>query len=101
MLQKMHTVHLYNSDQIKVLIFTLSIKEGISFLETNNFIAIEPYWNYAIFEQIIARGIRLNSHKQGNKTNINLYFLVGVEMEDDTKVKKWLKSAQNIFNNVG
>jgi hypothetical protein len=99
MVKKLQTVHKYNTNEIKVLIFTLSIKEGISFMETNNFIAIDPYWNYAIFEQMIARGIRLNSHKQGNKTNINLYFLVGVEMEDDTKVKKWLKSAQNIFNN--
>ena len=97
MLQKMHTVHLYNSDQIKVLIFTLSIKEGISFLETNNFIAIEPYWNYAIFEQILARGIRLNSHKLGKNTNINLYFLIGMDSLD-VDTKRWVKNAKSIFD---
>ena len=98
MIKKLQIVHKYNTNEIKILIFTLSIKEGISFMESNNFIAMDPYWNYAIFEQIIARGIRLNSHKLGNKTNINLYFLVGVDYEDK-KVEHWLKVAQRIFNN--
>ena len=98
MIKKLEIVHMYNTNQIKILIFTLSIKEGISFLETNNFIAIDPYWNYAIFEQILARGIRLNSHKLGSKTNINLYFLVGIP-EESKETEEWFKTSASIFNN--
>ena len=40
--KKMDVKNDYNNDKIKVLIFTLSIKEGISFKETKNFILLEP-----------------------------------------------------------
>ena len=65
--KKMDVKNDYNNDKISILIFTLSIKEGISFKETKNFILMEAYWNYAIFEQEMARAIRLDSHKKGKK----------------------------------
>lgn len=95
--EKLNVVKDYNEDKIKILIFTLSIKEGISFKETDNIIVLQPYWNYAIMEQILARGIRLNSHKQGSKSIINLYFLVGIEKENYNK--KWFDIANKIMNN--
>jgi len=62
MIEKMKIVDDFNNGNFKVLLFTLAIKEGISFKEVNFFIVYQPYWNYAIMEQVIARVIRTNSH---------------------------------------
>lgn len=88
----------YNNDEINVLFFTLSIKEGISFKETNNVIINEPYWNYAILEQIIARALRLDSHKKGYKSIVNIHFLVGVKGDENIREKAWFNEATNIMN---
>jgi hypothetical protein len=96
--QKLNIVKKYNEDIVKVLLFTLSIKEGISFKETNNIIIIQPYWNYAIMEQVLARGIRLNSHKLGQKSTVNLYFLIGT-IDDSENNVKWFDEAEKIMNN--
>lgn len=98
MTEKQEIVSKYNNGDIKVLIFTLAIKEGISFKETNNFIMTQPYWNYAITEQIIARGIRADSHKKGNKSVVNVYLLCAVS-SISPKVKEYAKFYQNIMNN--
>lgn len=111
---KMALVKKYNDNEINVLIFTLAIKEGISFTETKNIIMIQPYWNWAIMEQIIARGIRLTSHKDGDKSTVNIYMLVGIEGKalgynkkgilekdlniDKTPIKKWIDMMNKIFN---
>jgi superfamily II DNA or RNA helicase len=97
MVQKLNVVKQYNDGEINILIFTLSIKEGISFRETDNIIIFQPYWNYAIMEQILARGIRLTSHKYQNKATINLYFLVTVKSMSHTK--NWFQKADQIMNN--
>ena len=98
--KKLMIVNDYNTSKITVLFFTLSIKEGISFKETNNIIVNEPYWNYAIMEQIIARGIRLDSHVKGSKSTIHLYMLVA-QSSDNAKsdlFKNFIKEADNIMN---
>ena len=90
----------YNTDEINVLFFTLSIKEGISFKETNNVIINEPYWNYAILEQIIARALRLDSHKKGKKSVVNIHFLVGVKEDDEyDDYINWFNEADRVMNN--
>jgi superfamily II DNA or RNA helicase len=96
--QKLNLVKKYNENVVKVLLFTLSIKEGISFKETNNIIIIQPYWNYAIMEQVLARGIRLNSHKLGQKSTVNLYFLIGVKDNSNENIK-WIADAEQVMNN--
>jgi len=96
--EKMKIVEKYNNNKIKILIFTLAIKEGISFKETNNFILTQPYWNYAITEQIIARALRADSHKAGNKSLVNIYMLAGLDNNDE-KTKKFIKYADEIMNN--
>jgi hypothetical protein len=83
--EKQAGISLYNKDKIQLLVFSKAIKEGISFKETNNFIFIQPYWNYAISEQIIARAVRLDSHKQKQKSLVNIYCLIGVNPEDMKK----------------
>lgn len=97
--QKLDLVKDYNDNKINVMVFTLAIKEGISFSETNNIIMFQPYWNYAISEQILARGIRLFSHALQNKALINLYFLVAIHDSAEKASKNWFKRADEIMNN--
>jgi superfamily II DNA or RNA helicase len=96
--EKLNIVSQYNNGEIDVLIFTLSIKEGISFKLTNNIIVFEPYWNYAILEQVLARGIRANSHPNGQKSTIHIYFLVAVNPRIEN-VDKWFNEANKAMNN--
>jgi len=96
--KKLEQVNKYNSGQLNILIFTLSIKEGISFLETDNIIIEQPYWNWSIMAQVIARGIRLNSHKKGYKSIINVNLLVGVNDDKDKNIIRWINNANNIMN---
>lgn len=100
---KLDLVSQYNNNKINILIFTLSIKEGISFSETNNMIITQPYWNYSILEQVIARGIRLTSHKQGSKSTINIYLLAAVstnkEFNEGQRISYFDKLLNDIFNN--
>ena len=97
-IEKVKVVSQYNTGEINVLIFTLSIKEGISFKETNNIIIIEPYWNYAIMEQIIARGIRANSHAKGQGSTIYIYFLIATVPNSHSATKKWFHISKKIMN---
>lgn len=93
--QKMNIVQKYNKGDLKVLLFTLSIKEGISFSETNNIILFQPYWNYSIIEQVIARGIRLTSHAKGQDSIVNVWNLIVANKKND----EWINKAENIMNN--
>lgn len=113
--EKLDIVNKYNSGEINIITFSLAIKEGISFLETKNMICIEPYWNYAIFEQVLGRGVRASSHKEGNKSTVNFYFLVATiknsitdkwfdiankTMNDNIKTLKFVKDEKNIKNRL-
>ena len=97
--EKLDLVSQYNNRELDILIFTLAIKEGISFKETNNVIVIEPYWNYAIMEQIIARAVRATSHAKGQKSTVEVYFLVATATETDVDNDKWIDSADKAMNN--
>lgn len=94
--EKLNVVRMYNTGEINILIFTLSIKEGISFKLTNNIFIIEPYWNMAILEQVIARGVRLNSHPLGYKSTVNV--ILPVVCPDNSETTKWLKNANECMN---
>ncbi len=98
MTNKLKIVNLYNNGLLNILIFTLSIKEGISFLESDNIIITQPYWNWSIMAQVVARGIRLTSHKKGYKSKINIKFLIGVK-EINNEINKWITDSNKIMNN--
>jgi len=97
---KKRKVSEYNEGKINVLLFSLAIKEGISFAETENFIVGSPYWNWAITEQIIARGIRLTSHKKGSKSIIKIFFLLsGLDSKPTTAETAFKKVVEEVLNN--
>jgi superfamily II DNA or RNA helicase len=106
--KKQEVIDKYNNGKINLIIFSLAIKEGISFKETNNFIVFTPYWNYAITEQVIARAIRLDSHKMGDKSKVNVYFPIMNSLyktqtpeEANKIVQPFINKANDIMNNIG
>lgn len=106
--KKQEVIDKYNTDKIKLIIFSLAIKEGISFKETNNFIVFTPYWNYAITEQVIARAIRLDSHKMGNKSKVDVYLpimnsLLKSQTPQDaiSLTKPFIDKANEVMNKIG
>lgn len=48
---------------IKAILGTTSIMEGITFKNVRNVHIINPWWNESRIQQVMARAIRLNSHK--------------------------------------
>lgn len=52
----------YNADKLDLLIVTKAGGEGIDLKGTRNIFVLEPVWNPASLDQIIGRGIRLDSH---------------------------------------
>ena len=53
----------YNGSQIKIILGSPAIKEGVTLLRVKYVHVLEPYWNMSRYEQIIGRAIRFCSHK--------------------------------------
>lgn len=96
--EKLEKVNKYNNYEVDLLIFSIAIKEGISFKETDEFYFCNLYFNYPIMEQILARGIRVNSHKKGKDAILKIFILLGVDNEDIEKHKKQLEYIESAFN---
>lgn len=56
-------VRLYNQGKINVLFLTKAAGEGLDLKGTDAIIIMEPNWNENSIEQVIARAIRFQSHK--------------------------------------
>ena len=57
----------YDGSQIKIILGSPSIKEGVSLLRVSQVHIMEPYWNMSRIKQIIGRAIRFCSHKDLKK----------------------------------
>ena len=53
----------YNGSQIKIILGSPAIKEGVTLLRVKYVHVLEPYWNMSRYEQVIGRAIRFCSHK--------------------------------------
>jgi hypothetical protein len=64
-----------DGSQIKVILGSPSIKEGVSLLRVKAVHILEPYWNVSRLEQIMGRAIRFCSHKDLKKEEriVNIY----------------------------
>lgn len=60
--ERARIVKKYNEDKIQVLLISRAGSEGLDLKGTMNEILLEPSWNEAQEEQVIGRGVRLNSH---------------------------------------
>jgi len=60
--QQALTIKNYNDGSVKLLLLHPEITEGISLKGTRQFHMLEPVLNSTIFNQIVARGVRYQSH---------------------------------------
>jgi superfamily II DNA or RNA helicase len=72
-----------DGSNIKIMLGSPSIKEGISLLRIEQIHILEPYWNLSRIDQIIGRGIRFCSHKDmpKNKRKVNVYLYLATHPE--------------------
>lgn len=62
-------------ENIKIIIGSEVIAEGLTLKNIRQIHILDPDWNMGIINQIIGRGVRLNSHKElpENERNIEIY----------------------------
>ena len=60
---------------LKVMFGTQTVMEGVDFKNVNQIHILDPWWNDSRLQQVIARGIRLCSHKDlpANKRVVNVF----------------------------
>lgn len=107
-LERSHIIKVFNSKDnmegklISVLLISRSGSEGLTLKNVRAIHIMEPFWNYARIEQVIARGSRYLSHKElpEESRNIQPYLYVmefppGTNKGDDdpTTDRKLLQSA--------
>jgi hypothetical protein len=92
---------------ISLLMISKSGAEGLSFKNIRHLHIMEPFWNYARIEQIIARGTRFNSHSslEPAEQNMQPYIYLSVypkkykgkdlEGERPTDEELWLSALTN------
>jgi hypothetical protein len=73
-------------DDIKIILGTPSIKEGISLLRVQQVHILEPYWNMSRLLQIIVRAIRFCSHNDvpKNKRIVSVYLYLATYHNKET-----------------
>ncbi len=102
----------YGKD-IKIIIGSPSVSEGITFKNIRQIHLVEPYWNLSRTEQVIGRGVRFGSHSilpsKDRNVEIYLYASVGkneLESIDFLKYKlsedkdKSIKQIEHILREI-
>jgi hypothetical protein len=76
----------YNGSQIKIMLGSPSIKEGVSLLRVEQVHILEPYWNMSRILQIMGRAIRFCSHKDvpKNKRIVEVYLYLAIYPQEKT-----------------
>ena len=71
-------VNKYNSNEIKVLLFSSAGAEGLDLKETRRVIILEPHWNNEKLKQVVGRAVRFNSHTglRESKRLVKIYNLI-------------------------
>ena len=93
---------------IHVILGTDKVKQGVSFFHIQHIHINTPHWNFSKIEQVIARGIRIGSHKylsKNSKVNVYLYSIVTDKKYskdthiyvDANKKDKSIKSVEHIL----
>lgn len=85
-----------DGSQIKVILGSPSIKEGVTLLRVQEVHLIEPYWNFSRMEQIMGRAIRFCSHKDVafDQQLVKVYIYLAVHPKIDVSVdEKIMKMA--------
>jgi len=95
---------------LKIMFGTQTVMEGVDFKNVNQIHIIDPWWNDSRLQQIIARGIRLCSHKDlpPELRFVNVFIHLStlgsyenvytLQIEDSTGYKREIKSLLQIEN---
>lgn len=75
-----NSINNMDGSQIKVILGSAAVKEGVSFLRVQEVHIMEPYWNWSRMAQIIGRAIRFCSHKDMplEKQFVKVYIYIAV-----------------------
>lgn len=107
-----------NGQKISILLISKSGAEGLDLKNIRSVHIMEPYWNYSLIEQIIARAVRYKSHELLNKNDQNVQTYIYLSdynkqylIKEKEKIKEKSKSKRkknkiefttdiNIFKNA-
>tara|TARA_X000000950_G_C13843546_1_gene631299 strand:+ start:37 stop:1383 length:1347 start_codon:yes stop_codon:yes gene_type:complete len=81
---RLRILDLYNQEKFNTIIIDKSAAEGISFLRVSELHFLDPIYNMALRDQIIARGVRYKSHEGIEKPEVKVYFHTSVMMLGST-----------------
>ena len=87
----------YNSDNLDLLIITKAGGEGIDLKGTRNIFILEPVWNPASLDQIIGRGIRIDSHAHlpDEQRNVDIHYMVLIRPKSQCCSNDLIKGERN------
>jgi|LauGreDrversion4_2_1035121.scaffolds.fasta_scaffold03669_2 hypothetical protein len=90
-------------DLISILLISKSGTEGLDLKNVRSIHIMEPYWNFSLIQQIIARGVRYKSHINlpEEERNVQTYIYLSdynKEMLENEKSK--IKERQNVKANA-
>lgn len=105
-----------NGNLISILLISKSGAEGLDLKNIRSVHIMEPYWNFSLIEQIIARAVRYKSHEllEKNEQNVQTYIYLSdynkqYLLKEKEKLKENKKNKQtklelttdiNIFKNA-
>lgn len=90
-----------NGELISILLISKSGAEGLDLKNVRSVHIMEPYWNYSLIEQIIARAVRYKSHDilPKDQQNVQTYiYLSDYNSDFLKKEKEKLKESKNTSN---
>ncbi len=99
-----------NGSLLKIMFGTQTVMEGVDFKNVNQIHIVDPWWNDARLQQIIARGIRLCSHKDlpPERRIVNVFIHLStlgtyenvytLQIKDETGYIREIKSLLQIEN---
>ncbi len=82
---------------IKILMITKSGTEGLDLKNVRYIHIMEPYWNYSLLQQVIARGVRYKSHTmlEDKYRNVQVFiYLSDYNKEDLNEIKTKLSEKK-------
>lgn len=91
-----------NGKLISILLISKSGAEGLDLKNVRSVHIMEPYWNYSLIEQIIARAVRYKSHELLKKEEQNVQTYIYLSdynkeylQKEKTKIKENIKVQKN------
>lgn len=95
--ERQHILNVFNSkdniqgDIISLLLISKSGAEGLNLKNVRHIHIMEPFWNYARIEQVIARGVRFHSHTLLDKKDQNVQPYIYISTYPTSFNKKMIK----------